>query len=85
MSETHRQVVWLRRGLAAFVGLLALVVTCGLIWALLAALGDSIGMRAFRIMTLIAAVADGFCGIALLIGSVWCLIRMNEPRDGEIK
>lgn len=77
MSQFDRQLKWLRRGLATFVGLLALTVTCGLIWALLSSLGDTVGARAFRMVTLGATVTAGMCGIALLIGAVWSLIRMQ--------
>ena len=78
MSQFDRQLKWLRRGLATFVGLLALTVTCGLIWALLSSLGDTVGARAFRIVTLGVTVTAGMSGIALLIGAVWSLVRIQE-------
>lgn len=83
MNETRRQLVWLRRGLTTFVGLLSIAITSGLISALLATLGDSIGTRAFQIATLVSGIAGGVCGVALLAGSVWSLIQLLEQRDTE--
>ena len=71
--------MWLRRLLAAFAGLLALAVTCALLWGLLASMGDVVGAKAFRGITLIAAIADGLCGVALLIGTTACVIRVLDP------
>lgn len=69
---------WLRRGLATFVGLLAVALICGLLSAVLSSMGDPVGSRVFRRMTLGLAVADGVCGIGLLIGAVWSLISLLE-------
>ena len=81
MNASHRQLKWLRRGLATFAALLALAVTCGVVWGLLASLGDSIGAKTFRSITLLVAITDGVCGICLLMGTAWCFIRMIESSE----
>ncbi len=75
--------MWLRRGLAVFVALVGLTVTCGLTWVFLASLGDSVGTRAFRIVTLITMLMAVICGIALFVRSVCTLIQVVDLRDGE--
>lgn len=67
---------WLRRGLATFVGLLGLAVTCALIWGLLASMGDHAGAKAFRWITLGVAITDGVCGMGLFIGAVCSLMQL---------
>ena len=81
MTETRGQLVWLRRGLSTFVGLLALAATCAGICGVLKSYGDVEGARAFRSITLAVAVADGACGISLLIGAVWSLIGLLEAPE----
>ena len=85
MNETHGQLTWLRRGLVTWVGLMAVTVTSGLIWVLLASLGDHVGTRAFRVVTWGTGIASGVCGISLLIGTVRSLIQLMERQDGETK
>jgi|GEM_PF-2638233 len=81
MSPSPPQLLWLRHGLAAFVGLLALTVTCGLAGCLLQALGDSTGAKAFRGITWGVGIADGLCAIVLLIATAWSVIRLLERSD----
>ena len=81
MMETRGQLVWLRRGLSTFVGLLALAATCAAICGVLKACGDVDGAKAFRSITLAVAVVDGACGIGLVIGAVWSLIRVLETSE----
>ncbi|MFO1007488.1 MAG: hypothetical protein U0929_16115 [Planctomycetaceae bacterium] len=82
MNETRQQRKWLRRGLVTLVGLLAVTVTSGVIWALLVSLGDQVGTRAFRVVTCVIGAASAMCALSLLIGAVWTLIQLVEQRDG---
>ena len=82
MNETRQQRKWLRRGLITLVGLLAVTLTSGVIWALLASLGDQIGTGAFQVVTCVAGAASMVCAMMLLIGAVWGLIQLLEHRDG---
>ena len=81
MSPSNQQLKWLRRSLATFVGLLAVTLVCGLLWGLLASLGDTVGARAFRGATLVFAILDGVSGIGLLIGTAWGVVHMLERQS----
>ena len=83
MSPSNQQLVWLRRSLATFVGLLAVTLVCGLLWGLLASLGDTVGARAFRGATLVFAMLDGVSGIGLLIGTAWSVTRWMERTESH--
>lgn len=85
MNETHAQLAWLRRGLATWVGLIAVTVTSGLIWILLDSFGDQVGTKAFRVVTWGTGIASGVCGISLLMGTVRSLIQIMERQDGAAK
>ena len=83
MSPSNQQLLWLRRSLATFVGLLAVTLVCGLLWGLLASLGDTVGARAFRGATLVFAMLDGVSGIGLLIGTAWSVTRWMERTESH--
>ena len=81
MSPSNQQLLWLRRSLATFVGLLAVTLVCGLLWGLLASLGDTVGARAFRGATIAFALLDGVSGIGLLIGTAWSVVQLMKSTD----
>ncbi len=83
MSPSNQQLIWLRRSLATFVGLLTVTLVCGLLWGLLASLGDAVGARAFRGATLVFAILDGVSGIGLLIGTAWSVTRWMERTESH--
>lgn len=85
MNETHGQLAWLRRGLATWVGLIAVTVTSALIWVLLDSFGDQAGTKAFRVVTWVMGIASGVCGISLLVWTVRSLIQIMERQDGAAK
>ncbi len=74
---------WLRRGLATFVGLLVVALVCGLLSGILSSMGDPVGSGVFRGISLGVAVADGVCGIALLIGTAWGVIHWMERSESR--
>ena len=81
MPPSSSQLLWLRRGLSTFVGLLALCVTCGVTGSLLRVMGDSVGAKAFCMTTGGVGIAAGLCGLALLIGTAASVIRLLERED----
>lgn len=81
MTEPHLKRIWLRRGLATFVSLLAVTLVCALLWGLLSSLGDAMGAKAFRAASLGFALLDGACGIGLLIGTAREVIQGIESSD----
>ncbi len=84
MTDTATPLKWLRRSLATFVGLLAVTVVCGLLWGLLSSMGDTVGSREFRRVTIAFAGLGGVSGIALLIGTAWGVTQLMKPsRDVE--
>lgn len=83
MSPSNPQLLWLRRGLASFVGLLALSVTCGFTTSLLRAMGDAVGAKALHTITWGVGIAAGLSGISLLIATAWNAIRLLERSDSE--
>ena len=83
MRPSNQQQIWLRRSLATFVGLLTVTLVCGLLWGLLASMGDTVGARAFRGATLVFAILDGLSGIGLLIGTAWGVVRLIERTESR--
>ena len=78
MTEPRTQLVWLRRGLATFVSLLAVTLVCVLLWGLLSSQGDAVGAKVFRAATLGFALLSGVGGISLLIGTTHEVIQRTE-------